>query len=231
MGKKLKRLPGVTTGRVKKAKGERKPEPAPGRAGKRAGGAEKPSCAPVRAERTKASAKQAPATPPGTSQRRAAAGAKKETSSAGRVAGAGDKTRRGKNKRGKGSKRSWSFTPRTALVVILFALFIALSASPVARNLEATSRLKAAERELAKQRQVTRSLEREVEEARSFSFIEEEARKSRMVAPGEVLYLVTTDAEESKVQFRIKAFQSEEEVRERVRQMLDCTDAARPAGK
>ena len=113
-------------------------------------------------------------------------------------------------------------SPRTVIIILLFVIFIALSASPVARNLEATGKLKAMERELAKQRKTTASLEKEIDEARSPSYIEEEARRQRMVAPGEVLYLVTTDAAEPQVEYRLKALQSMDEAWEIIRKVLHC---------
>ena len=113
-------------------------------------------------------------------------------------------------------------SPRTVIILLLFVIFIALSASPVARNLEATGKLKAMERELVKQRKTTASLEKEIEQARSPSYIEEEARRQRMVAPGEVLYLVTTDAAEPQVEYRLKALQSMDEAWEIIRKVLHC---------
>ena len=122
--------------------------------------------------------------------------------------------------------RKWtlmSVSPRTVIILILFVLFIALSASPVARNLEATGKLKAMEKELSKQQKVTKSLENEVNQARSLSYIEQEARKERLVAPDEVLYLVTTDSAEPTVEYRLKALQSMDEAWEQVRKLLHCS--------
>jgi cell division protein FtsB len=113
-------------------------------------------------------------------------------------------------------------TPRTVLLLLLFVIFIALSASPVARNLEATTALKKTQKEFAKERATTRTLEREVEEARSMSYIETEARKQRMVGPDEVLYLVTTDSKKPDVVYRLKALQSMDEAWESIRQALHC---------
>ena len=113
-------------------------------------------------------------------------------------------------------------SPRTVIIILLFVVFIALSASPVARNLEATGQLKAMERELATQRKTTAALEKEIDQARSPSYIEEEARRQRMVAHGEVLYLVTTDAAEPKVEYRLKALQSMDEAWEMIRKVLHC---------
>jgi cell division protein FtsL len=128
---------------------------------------------------------------------------------------------------GKGARRLTlrSVSPRTVIIGILFVLFFALSASPVARNLEATGKLKAMEKELAKQQKITRSLENEVNEARSLSYIEQEARKERLVAPDEILYLVTTDSEEPNVEYRLKALQSMDEAWEQVRKFLHCNAA------
>ncbi len=126
-------------------------------------------------------------------------------------------------------RKQWSVSPRIVVVAILLAVFIALSASPVARNIEATGQLRAMERELEGQMRTTKRLESEVQQARSLEYIEQEARRQRLVAPGEVLYLVTTDAEGPDVEYRVKAFQSMDEVWERVRRMLHCT-AERQAG-
>lgn len=126
-------------------------------------------------------------------------------------------------------RRTWrAISPRVVIPTLLLVVFIALSASPVARNFEATSKLKAAERELARQQETTRELNAEVAQARSMEYIEQEARHQRMVAPGEVLYLVTTDAKGPEVEYRIKALQSMDEAWERVRQMLHCTAERQP---
>ncbi|MFH1149775.1 MAG: septum formation initiator family protein [Actinomycetota bacterium] len=110
-------------------------------------------------------------------------------------------------------------SPRTIVWLLLAALFLCLSISPVSRNLEATTRLHRIKAELDEQKAVTSALEREVAEAESLEYIEREARRQRLVAPGEVLYLVTTEGEE-KVEFKIKAIQSMDEAWERVREML-----------
>jgi len=112
---------------------------------------------------------------------------------------------------------------RTAILVILLIFFIAFAIGPVSRNLEATSRLKNKEAELARQKEATESLEKEVQEARSLEYIEREARHQRMVAPGEILYLVTPEAGESEAEHRVKRLQSMDEAWERVRRMLRCT--------
>lgn len=112
-----------------------------------------------------------------------------------------------------------NISPRTIVWLLIAALFLCLSISPVSRNLEATTRLHSIQAELDEQKAVTRALEREVAEAESLEYIEREARRQRLVAPGEVLYLVTTEGEE-KVEFKIKAIQSMDEAWERVREML-----------
>lgn len=117
-------------------------------------------------------------------------------------------------------------SPRAAIFLALVVLFAVLSASPVTRNLEATTRADRIERELKKERAVTESLEREVAEARSLEYVEREARKQRLVAPGEVLYLVTTEGPENEVTYRVKALQSMEEAWARVRQMLHSVPRA-----
>ena len=106
------------------------------------------------------------------------------------------------------------------ILLILLVIFIVLAISPVTGNLEATGRLRKINDELKKEKAVTDSLEKEVSEARSIEYVEREARKQRMVAPGEILYLVTAGSSESEVKYRVKALQSMEEAWERVRQML-----------
>lgn len=113
-------------------------------------------------------------------------------------------------------------SPRTAIVLVLVAFFIAFAFGPTMRNLEATSKLKQKEAELAREREYTASLEEEVEEASSLQYIEEEARKQRMVSPGEVLYVVTTEDECQEIEYKVKNFQSMDEVWERVRLMMNC---------
>jgi hypothetical protein len=102
----------------------------------------------------------------------------------------------------------------------LVVVFVVLSISPVARNLEANTTLKKMESELKKQQAVTESLEKDVGEARSLDYVKKEARRQRMVALGEILYLVTTNSPEREVTYRVKALQSMEEAWARVRQML-----------
>lgn len=111
---------------------------------------------------------------------------------------------------------------RTAILAILVLFFITFAIGPVSRNLEATSRLKEKEAELARQKAATASLEKEVQEARSLEYVEKEARGQRMVAPGEVLYLVTPKESEKEVEYRVKNLQSMDEAWERVRRMLKC---------
>ena len=117
-------------------------------------------------------------------------------------------------------ERLAAVSPRTVMLLILFLLFVVLSVSPVTRNLEATARLKKMEGEFKKQQAVTESLQREVAEADTLDYVEKEARKQRLVAPGEILYLVTTDVGNDKVEYRVKALQSMHEAWARVRQML-----------
>jgi len=109
---------------------------------------------------------------------------------------------------------------RTVILLILMVFFIVLAISPVTGNLEATGRLRKMNDELKKEKAVTDSLEKEVSEARSIDYVEREARRQRMVAPGEILYLVTAGSSESEVKYRVKALQSMEEAWEWVRQML-----------
>ena len=93
------------------------------------------------------------------------------------------------------------------------------------RNLEATSRLKKKEAELRWQESMTAALEKQVAGARSLMFVETEARRQRLVKRGEVLYLVTSEDEGSKVEYRVKSLQSMDEAWERVRQMISPPSA------
>jgi hypothetical protein len=106
---------------------------------------------------------------------------------------------------------------------MLFALFVVLSISPVTRNLEATGRLRRVQEELKEQKATTESLQGDVAEAKSLDYIEIEARKQRLVAPGEILYLMTTDNDENEVRYRVRALQSLDEAWERVERMLHST--------
>lgn len=164
-------------------------------------------------------------------KRRASARGRNRQSGATRGAGkkdAGDGTARVKTGRGgRGPSGEGSggglfsrVSPRALMLLALLAVFAVLSFSPVARNLEATTRAGNRESELKKERALTESLEKEVAEACSLEYVEKEARKQRLVAPGEILILVTTDGPENEVTYRVKALQSMEEAWARVRRML-----------
>lgn len=142
--------------------------------------------------------------------------------SSGGSQGKGRRSTEGRHRRPVAEKLS-HISARTAILVILLAIFVAFAVGPVTRNLEATARLKKKEAELKEQESATASLEEEVREARSLEYVEKEARRQRLVAPGEVLYLVTPDESESEVEYRVKNLQSMDEAWERVRQMLNCT--------
>jgi type II secretory pathway component PulM len=136
------------------------------------------------------------------------------------------KSRSGRGGPGRGRRilsRVAGISPRTAILLMLFALFVVLSISPVTRNLEATGRLKRMQDELKEQKATTESLEEDVTEAKSLEYIEIEARKQRLVAPGEILYLMTTDDDENQIRYRVRALQSLEEAWERVQRMLHST--------
>lgn len=231
MAKKLKRVEGVTSRkRVSRREARECADPGPkppaprendrGKVEARRGKAAKRARAPQETRVRKGGGA------PGT---RRAAGAKAGGGAAGRERPADSaKKPRAMEKAGApaASGRGWlrrAASPKAVVPAILFAVFIALSASPVAGNLEAQSRLRAMERELERERKTTKSLQREMAQARSMEYIEREARRQRLVAPGEVLILVTTDSEGPEVQYRLKALQSMDEAWERVRQMLHCT--------
>lgn len=112
-------------------------------------------------------------------------------------------------------------SPRFVIIAILAVVFIAFAFGPTMRNLEATSRLKKKEAELRRQRSLTDDLEKQVKEARSLRYVEAEARRQRMVLPGEVLYLVSSEDEANRVEYRVKNLQSMDEAWERIRQMMN----------
>lgn len=134
----------------------------------------------------------------------------------------------GKQERAPILRRIPRVSARMAILVILMVFFITIAIGPVSRNLEATARLKRKEAELAEQKAATALLEKEVQEARSLEYVEREARRQRMVAPGEVLYLVTTEESDTEVEYRVKNIQSMDEAWERVRRMLKCTHVEEP---
>jgi len=116
-------------------------------------------------------------------------------------------------------------SPRAVMLAILVIVFFAFAFGPTMRNLEATSQLKKKEAELRRQESMTAALEKQVAGARSLMFVETEARRQRLVKPGEVLYLVTSEDEGSKVEYRVKSLQSMDEAWERVRQMISPPSA------
>lgn len=113
-------------------------------------------------------------------------------------------------------------SPRMVIMVILCAFFVAFAVGPTLRNLDATARLKKKEVELEAEKKTTTSLDDEVKEAKSLEYVEKEARRQRMVSPGETLYLVTSADSSSKVRYRVKNLQSLDEAWERVRVMINC---------
>lgn len=139
-----------------------------------------------------------------------------------------DKRRRaaapGRPRAGRPSKslaaRIAGISPRMAIMAVLVVMFAALSVAPVTRNLEATSRLRKLQSELKEEQAVTEALQGDVAEAGTLEYVEKEARRQRLVAPGEVLYLVTTDSRGDDIEYRVKSIQSIEEARSRVRRML-----------
>lgn len=238
MAKKLKRVDGVSNKKVARSPRARRAEPTPKRAsapkagkadaakesGSRRKPAERRDRAPAPATRTRpraAATRTQKKQPAGTKKSEQAV--KEKAALSRKLKEPKEKVRRRDREPGPGPRGLRAVSPRTVIILILAAVFIALSASPVARNFEATSNLRAMEKELSRQRETTKSLEKEVAQAQSLGYIEQEARRQRLVAPGELLYLVTTDAEGPKVEYRIKALQSMDEAWERVRQMLHCT--------
>jgi hypothetical protein len=133
--------------------------------------------------------------------------------------------RAGKKRRGRQERKTWAvrlsrISPRVVILAILAVVFIAFAFGPTIRNLEATSRLKQKEAELKQQRSITDALEKQLKGARSLGYVEAEARRQRLVMPGEVLYLVSSEDEGTKVEYRVKSLQSMDEAWECVRQMM-----------
>ena len=174
--------------------------------------------------------------PPGSTRRRNVSatpraesrGTSKRTATVGKKPSGKVKIPDRKQKRVSILRRLPRVSARMAILAILMVFFITIAIGPVSRNLEATARLKRKEAELAEQKAATESLEKEVQEARSLEYVEREARRQRMVAPGEVLYLVTTEESDTEVEYRVKNIQSMDEAWERVRRMLKCTQAEEP---
>ncbi len=110
-------------------------------------------------------------------------------------------------------------------VTILFlAIMIgsALVAVSIMRNIQSNARLKEKRAELARQENVTKDLESRVREASTLEYIEREARKQRLVKPGEVLYVVTPEGAEGEYSYRAKNIQSMKEAWETIRKMMNC---------
>jgi hypothetical protein len=135
------------------------------------------------------------------------------------------RVRAGKKQRGRQERKTWAvrlsrISPRVVILAILAVVFIAFAFGPTMRNLEATFRLKQKGAELKQQRSITDALEKRVKEARSLRYVEAEARRQRLVKPGEVLYLVSSKDEGDKIEYRLKSLQSMDEAWERIGQMM-----------
>lgn len=121
--------------------------------------------------------------------------------------------------------------------LLLFAMFVAVAVGPVSSNMESSGRLEAKEKELAEEREITAELREQVRKAKTLRYVEEEARRQRLVAPGETLYIVAPEGSEGEVEYRAKGIQSMDEAWERVRKMLCCKyernplEVVEPGGK
>jgi len=125
------------------------------------------------------------------------------------------------NKRGRGVRIS----PRVVILVVVVAACAAFAFSPLMRDIDAVSKRKKVESKLKSEKATTEKLEARLKEAASKLYVEQEARKQRLVAPGETLYLVTTDGE-SRVSYRVKNLQSMDEAWERIRVMATSAGPA-----
>jgi hypothetical protein len=126
------------------------------------------------------------------------------------------------SKDGKEKKRVWGrrVSPRVVILVIVFAACAAFAFSPLMRDIDAVSKRKKVEAKLKDEKTTTEKLQRKLKDAASKLYVEQEARKQRLVAPGETLYLVTTDGD-THVSYRVKNLQSMEEAWERIRVMTN----------
>ncbi len=106
-------------------------------------------------------------------------------------------------------------------IVILIGCF--LVAVPIMRNIQSKARLNEKKEELAEQKRITEELESRVREATSLEFVEREARKQRLVKPGETLYLITMRKKEAESGYRVKRLESMEEAWEMIRKTINCT--------
>ena len=145
--------------------------------------------------------------------------------------GRSDKKRSGRRERRTLATRLSRVSPRVVILAILAVVFVAFAFGPTMRNLDATSRLRKKEAELKRQRSITGALEKQVTEADSLHYIEAEARRQRLVMPGEILYLVTSEDEGNKVEHRLKNLQSMDEAWERIRQMMSPPGAGTDYGE
>ncbi|MDD5447991.1 MAG: septum formation initiator family protein [Actinomycetota bacterium] len=125
-------------------------------------------------------------------------------------------------------KSSRSLSLRKLTPLLLFATFVAIAVGPVSANIKSSSRLEAKEKELAAEREITTELREQVRKAKTLRYVEEEARRQRLVAPGETLYIVAPDGSREKTEYRVKGIQSMDEAWERVRKMLCCKHGRNP---
>ena len=126
------------------------------------------------------------------------------------------------SKDGREKKRGWGrrVSPRVVILFIVFAACAAFAFSPLMRDIDAVSKRKKVEAKLKDEKATTEKLQSQLKDAASKLYVEQEARKQRLVVPGETLYLVTTDGD-NHVSYRVKNLQSMEEAWERIRVMTN----------
>ncbi|MDD5748798.1 MAG: septum formation initiator family protein [Actinomycetota bacterium] len=113
-------------------------------------------------------------------------------------------------------------SPRLIILVSLGVFFVCVSFGPISRNIESTGKLREKEEELATEKRTTEKLEKEVKGAHTMEYVEKEARKQRMIMPGEILYVINREGDFSGTKYKIKDIQSMEEAWERVRLFMNC---------
>lgn len=129
----------------------------------------------------------------------------------------------------KETTRDRRISPRVVIIVVLLAACAAFAFSPLMRDIDAVSKRRKVEAKLTEEKTRTAQLERELKVAKSKQYVEQEARKQRLVAPGETLYLVTTDTG-GNVKYRVKKIQSMDEAWNRVNIMMNRGSITPAAG-
>ncbi len=127
-----------------------------------------------------------------------------------------------KDRKEKNSRlRAKLLSPRVVIIVVVLAACSAFVFSPLMRDLDSASKRRKVEAKLKEEKAKTSKLQQEMKGASSKQYVEQEARKQRLVSPGETLYLVTTEGG-AQVKYRVKNLQSMDEAWARIRLMMNC---------